>query len=382
MSAKIEALNPLLRDDPERTKRWSYLKVESIQKDDKDFMGKQKRIITEAMLDNMQRWMSLQSLHETTTTSGVGAFTTYAFPLVRRVYPRLIATELFTVQPMSQPTGKVFFLDFLYGTATGSTNVGDRIDLSANFNQNYANSVEAGAVKELDLEVTSDDITATQKKIKSKWTIESQQDLMAYHGLDAESELMAAGSDEIIREIDRTLINAAVTGATAGNVNWNPTPSGYAGWDYQQREYYDKTLYPALVQANNMIYKKRYRNATWIVAGVDFCERMESLQGFQLMDQSDALWQVQHGGRQLYGTLKNRWLVYKDPWFDNDKALLGYRGVSFLDAGFVYAPYIPLYVTPTLTDPDDFTPRRGLMSRFGYRMVVGDMFATVTITTS
>ena len=91
---------------------------------------------------------------------------------------------------------------------------------------------------------------------------------------------------------------------------------------------------------------------------------------------------VQSGGRSLFGVLKNRWVIYKDPWYSADAALMGYKGQTFLDAGYVYAPYIPLYVTPLIIDPNDFRPRRGMMTRFAKKMVVSEMYATISVETS
>lgn len=364
-----KGLNPALAEDAARRERWAYL-TEGV-KDDR------RRWVTEAMLDNVQAWTQIPSVREDTLQTNVGAFTTFAFPLIRRIYPRLIATELFSVQPMSQPTGKVFFLDFKYGTGADD---GNRIDLKANFNKAFANSSEGASVAEINMDISSTTVTAIEKKLKAEWSIEAQQDLYAYHGLNAESELMAVLGDEILREIDRELIDHAVDNAGAGNVNWDAAPASYATWDYSQRRAYDESLYGAIVDANNAIFKKRYRNATWIVADADTCARLEKLEGFKLADNSDANAEIQHGGRHLFGTLKTRWKIYKDPWFTTNKMLLGFKGDSFLDAGLVYAPYIPVYVTPLFVDPATFKPRRGMMSRYAKQMVVSDCFATVTVT--
>lgn len=372
-----QRIAPHMRDVPERRERWKWL-TEGIETDAPGKRGTQKRILTEQMLDNLAVWYKNEGasyLQENTATSAITSFTTFAFPLIRRIYPRLLAADLATVQPMTQPTGKIFYLDFKRDNGSGVATT--RLDAKADFDEDYANSTEAGTVKEINVEVTDQTVTAVQKKLKAIWTIETQQDLKAYHALDAESELMTVLGDEITREIDRTLIGAMLAGATAGNVTWNKTDAGAVV--PTEKRAHAETLYEALVDANNMVFKKRYKNTNWMVADPDTCGRLEKLQGFQLADVADNQWNIQHGGRHLYGTLKNRWLIYKDPWFDADKILLGYKGESFLDAGFVYAPYIPFYVTPLLVDPNDFKPRRGMMSRYASTMVVGDMYSTVTL---
>lgn len=373
-----QGLAPNMHDDPSRKERWKFL-TEGIEEEFGPKRGLQKRILTEQMLDNLSHWYVTEGRRylgeANANATSNDTFTTFAFPLIRRIYPRLLAADLATVQTMTQPTGKIFYLDFKRDDGAGNHTTA--LDSQADFDKDYANSSEGGTVKEINMEVTDVTVTAIQKKLKAIWTVELQQDLRSYHSLDAENELMTVLGDEITREIDRTLIGEMLSGATAGNVNWNATDAG-ATVPTEKRAYAE-TLYEAIVDANNNIFKKRYRNGNWMIADPDTCGRLEKLQGFTLADVSDNQWNIQHGGRQLYGTLKNRWLIYKDPWFTANKILMGYKGDSFLDAGYVYAPYIPFYVTPLLIDPNDFKPRRGIMSRYAKQMVIGDMYSTITV---
>ena len=353
----------LIEENQERRKKWAYLT---------EGLDPHKRLQTEVLLQNMQWYLSEES-----TSANVGAFTTYAFPLVRRIFPKLIAQSLVSVQPMTQPTGKVFYLDFKYGTAKAPTVVGDRVDESGKFNKTYADAVEGGAVREINFDISSQDVSAEEKKLKAIWTMETQQDLKSYHGLDAETEIMGVASEEIIREVDMVIIDDLVAGATAGNVNWTKAMPQALPWTALDPKIYAATLYDAIVDANNLIFKKRYRNATWIVADSDTCTRLEKLEGFKLTETvDDAVFNV---GIHQFGVLRNRWVIFKHPWFQTDKMLIGYKGSSWLDTGYVYCPYIPLYTTPLIVDPNDFKPRRGLMSRYAKKMVVGDCYATVTL---
>jgi len=360
----------LIEENLERRKKWAYLT---------EGLDKQRCLQTEVLLENTEAY--LRFLEETSQIANVGAFTTFAFPMVRRIFPKLIARSLCSVQPMSQPTGKIFFLDFKYGTEKGGIVVGDRLDQKGVDAKDYATrTAEAGAVPEINFDISSVDVSAIEKALKAKWTMEAQQDLKAYHGLDAESELMTVLSDEIIREVDTLLIDGMLAAATAGNVNWCFNAPAAAPWTNLDPKVYKATLYDAIVDANNLVFKRRYRNATWLVADADVCTRLEKLEGFKLTETVDDA--VYNAGIHLFGVLKNRWVVYKNPWFTANKMLVGYKGVSWLDTGYVYAPYIPLYTTPLLIDPDDFTPRRGMMSRFAHKAVVGDCYATVTLTSS
>ena len=387
----MKPINEALQNDPARAKRWEHLTeakklAEQTPGVKAPAMIAHRTKLIESMCDNVNEWLNAQryaspsiKLNEDTLIANVGAFTTYAFPLVRRVMSRLIAPELFVVQPMSQPTGKVFFMDFKYGTTDSPTTEGDRIDVQANFNEDYGDRTpETGDTNEMNMAISEATVTAVQKALRAEWTIEAQQDLFAYHGLNAEEELMAAMADEIVREIDRELIGDCLTGVGAGTVTWDA--GGYSGTLPSEQKAWNETLYEAIVEANNEIYKRRYRDATWIVADPDTVSRLEKLQGFHLSHDSDAGFGVQHRGRHLFGTLKNRWNIYKDPWMTSNTMLIGYRGDSWMDAGFVYAPYIPFYVSPVLIDPSTMKPRRGMMSRYAKKMVVSEMYAKVSIT--
>jgi hypothetical protein len=329
---------PHMQDNPARRARWSYL-TESLTD--------QKRIICEVLLDNqaedLYRRTKMSPLFEdVVTTSNVLAFTTFAFPLVRRIFPRLIANDLVSVQPMSQPTGKIFYFDINYAAA-GSPPVAPRVDLPANFKVNYAQAAEAAAVPQLSLSIESVDVSAVTKKLSAKWSMESEQDLFAYHGLNAENELMTALGDEIAREIDRTIINALFVFAGAGNVTWHSTVPISGPYSTLDPKLYGRTLYDAIVDANKLIFDKRYRNANWIVVGSATATRMEKLDEFRLFPAADPVGSIVYGPN-LFGTLSGRWTVYKDPWLDvtlpggAEQMLLGFKGTTPLDTGYIYVP--------------------------------------------
>jgi len=314
------------------------------------------------------------------TTANVGPFTTFMLPLIRRVYPTLIAQDLVSVQPMTQPTGKAFYFDITYSTA-GSPPVAQRVDLLANFQIAYASGVpEASAVPELSLAISSQAIEAESKKLKAKWSLESEQDLFAYHGLDAQSELMTALSGEIAREIDREIIVDLFNFAGAGNVDWVSTQPTSGPWSLQSPKDYGRTIYDAIIDANNLIVKKRYRNASWIVASATDATRLEKLEAFRLFPAASPGTPGEIvTGPHLFGTIEGRFAVYKDPWLADGVMLLGYRGATPLDTGYVYAPYIPLMATAPFQDPNTLTTVRAMMTRFAKQGLLPEMYATVTI---
>jgi hypothetical protein len=309
-------------------------------------------IVREGLWDNSNdmltgRWV--RPLFEVVITGNVLAFTTFAFPLVRRVFPRLIANDLVSVQPMSQPTGKIFYFDILYSPAlVGSPLAYNRVDLPANFSSTYAQAAEAASVPQLSLQIESVDVSAITKKLSAKWSMESEQDLFAYHGLNAENELMTATGDEIAREIDRDIIAALFAFAGAGNVTWHSTVPTSGAYSLIDPKAYNRTIMDAITDANNLIFKKRYRNANWIVCGTNTAARLEKLDEFRLFPAADPVGTIVYGPH-LFGTISGRWTVYKDPWLDvvgpggggvggGEVALLGYKGTTPLDTGCMYAP--------------------------------------------
>jgi hypothetical protein len=343
------------------------------------------------ILENQARFLYEGMFREDTTTglpSGQSfTFTTMALPLVRKVLDTLIAMDLVSVQPINQPTAKIFYLDFQYHEAPAGGEAGDSIaDVK---DPAYSTSTESGPVKELDMKVTDETVTAIEKKLKAIWTMELEQDLMAYQGLNAENELMTVLQDQIRREVDGIIIADLIAGAAgsgtgtgtgAGNVNWSSAPLVGDTTSTYIRDY-QKSIYNAIVQASNLIFKKRYQYATWIVGHPDAIARLEVLEDFRLTQEAAA--NTLTIGRHVIGTLGSRYTVYKDPFFPyTNKLLLGYKGTAWMDSCGFYAPYVPLYMTPKIVDPNDFTPRRGLMSRFAHGTLIKDGLATVTITAS
>jgi len=333
------------------------------------------------------------------TPSTAKVFTTQSLGMVRRIFPRMIATDLISVQPISQPTGKVFYLDIEYdANAGGNVDANDRVDDNSAWDysgeRDYASYtgnagvntneaiVEGATAREINLDISSVDVTSITKKLAAEWSVEVQQDLRSYHGLDADGELSAATSGEITREIDRTLIEFIRTTARdsgAGVTYWNK--NGYAGAVPSEQKAWDETLWDAIEDGAALIEGARYRRPTWLLCNHNTASRIRKLNGFQSNATGNDL-QIQTGGRRLFGTLQNTFYVYVDPWFDEDVIVLGYKGNAFFEAGIVYSPYIPFFRTPLFTNPVTFMNQRGIMSRFARTAVIGDMYARVVITST
>lgn len=249
-----------------------------------------------------------------------------------------------------------------------------------------------GPIPGIELSMSQDSVTAEKKALKTAWSIEAAQDAALYHGLDIDSELLTVTAEELTREIDamviQDLLDAAATGDGAGNVNWSQTPTtGYSPIEWE------RTFLNAMIDCSQLIHTKRLRYANWAVCGDDGITRLTKLAGFNpnigitpgggvagTFDQFNT--PVVNGqGPAFIGTLNSRFAIFHDPvHIPAGTILMGYRGQSMIDTGYIYAPFMPLYVTPVLIDPNDMTPRRGVMTRFARKLISANFYGTVTIT--
>jgi len=248
------------------------------------------------------------------------------------------------------------------------------------------------AIPEIDIKVDSIAVTAITKKLKAKWTPELGQDLNAYHNLDAEVELTSILSEQIALEIDREILNDLVQGAAAGTLYWSRRPGRFldretgkaiavgaavAGPDFTGTvsEWYE-TLVETINDVSARIHRKTLRGgANFIVVSPEVANILEFTAGFRASVTADA--DSGTVGAVKVGALSKKWDVYVDPYFLRNVVLVGRKGGSFLESGYVYAPYVPLQVTPTIFGTEDFVPRKGVMTRYAKKMVRPDMYGLV-----
>jgi hypothetical protein len=439
----------------------------------------------------------LKGLTEETRTMNVGSFTKFIFPVLRRVFPNLIANEIVSVQPMTAPVGAVFYLDFIYGTTKGQTNAGavfprdfDR-DYSAEyvngeplttadgtnfggagtalsavcgFNPvrpkdasrgfqvairevnvttgatvqeavdngdgtftfsptggsvagtiNYANGAISGfkfqnapvatnpikiyyfydgelssKVPQVNLDVKRAAVEAQPRRLKSLWSSEAAEDLRAFHGLDAETEMVSAIAQEMQLEIDREIINDLFQASTTTTGTFDRVPPAAINELDHLR-----SMVTTIATVSNLIHKRTLRApANFIVTSPEVSALLAQLtthgdfrplwvsggaSPFGPADEPKPLAQQGQFGVYKVGTLMNKWTVYEDPFFSRDQMLIGLKGSSFLDAGFVWAPYIPLQITPTFLDPSDFSFRKGLRTRYAKKLLRPEFYGQVRI---
>ena len=247
-------------------------------------------------------------------------------------------------------------------------------------------------IPEIDIKVDSLAVTAQTKKLKAKWTPELGQDLNAYHNLDAEVELTSILSEQVALEIDREILADLVRGAKAATYYWSRSPGLFvnrvtgeelgataAAPDFTGTvsEWYE-TLVETINDVSAQIHRKTLRGgANFLVCSPEVANILEFTAGFRAsVTHDDEKGSV---GALKVGSLSKKFDVIVDPYFLRNVVLVGRRGSSFLESGYVYAPYVPLQTTPTIFGPEDFVPRKGVMTRYAKQMVRPDMYGLVVV---
>lgn len=432
----------------------------------------EERSTTALLLENQRL------INETSTdTADIAQFKRISIPLVRRIYPQLIANKVVSVQPLLGPTGLVYYLRFRYSSNKGATlgqdlqsgfPTDDSVSLQQlasgdgnldiyythQFVQNETSSTDAGGdttsvyeplahtpilpgtltgtvydgttakqtftvseagsftftsigspsaplatggsvdltsgevtltwasdpgannivvsyeynmecnadLPEVNLVIESEEIAAKTRKLKAVWSFEAQQDLRSQHNLDAEAELTAVLAQEINLEIDREVLTDLRNNAGTVSV-----------WDFNTslgdtiKEKYE-SLYVKIVEVSAVIHRKTLRGgANWLVTSPEVASIFETATAGFAPAPSETF--TSSLGIQYVGTVNNRWRLYKDPLFPQGQVLMGYRGDSYMDSGYFYCPYVPLTQTPVVLDPESFCPRKGILTRYGKKLL-------------
>jgi len=246
-------------------------------------------------------------------------------------------------------------------------------------------------IPEINIQMQSSAIVAKTRKLKAVWTPEFAQDLNAYHALDAEAELTSILSEYISLEIDLEILSMLIEGAAAGTENWSAvnnqsitgTGAGITQSDlgfYNSQGQWFQTLGTKIQKLSNIIHQKTLRGgANFMVVSPTVATILESIPGFAADTDGDAAKMSYAFGVQKVGSLNSRQKVYKNPYMTANTILLGYRGTQFLESGAVFAPYIPLIMTPLVYDPDTFVPRKGLLTRYAKKMVRPEFYGTINV---
>jgi hypothetical protein len=253
-----------------------------------------------------------------------------------------------------------------------------------------AQSQTAISIPEINVQMRSEAIVAKTRKLKAQWTPEFSQDLNAFHSLDAEAELTSILSEYISLEIDLEILDmliqnvptnqVEVWSAKVGNQITNGTvTSNTSGVYYTQMSWF-QTLGIKLQKISNIIHQRTLRGgANFIVISPTVATILESIPGFAADTDGDSAKMTYAFGVQKIGQLNSRYKVYKNPYMTENTILMGFRGNQFLESGAVYAPYVPLIMTPLVYDPATFTPRKGIMTRYAKKMVRPEFYGKVLV---
>ena len=290
----------------------------------------------------------------------------------------------------------------LSAPAAAGVGVGSADDMSSVVSPAFESGLGDNAnsdIPEIDIKIESVSVVAQTRKLRAKWSPELAQDLNAYHSLDAEVELTQILSEQVALEIDREILGDLLSQAGAANFFWSRSPGNFVNkrsgaavsrasslrpgpaFTGTVREWYE-TLVETIIDVSNEIHRRTLRGAgNFIVCSPEVATIFEASVLYKPALSLDGDGQVASPmalGAEKVGTLSSRFTVYKDPYFPRNKILVGFKGSSYLETGYVYAPYVPLIVTPTIFAPEDFTPRKGVMTRYGKKMVRSDFYGTVT----
>jgi hypothetical protein len=245
------------------------------------------------------------------------------------------------------------------------------------------------AIPEINIQMRSQALVAKTRKLKAVWTPEFAQDLNAYQALDAEAEVTNILSEYISLEIDSEILGMLISDAAAGTEYWSVQNNRFyvSGDDFTNdtNGYFNtqgqwfQTLGTKVNKLSNEIHRLTLRGgANFMVVSPTVSTILESIPGFAA-DNSDAEKMEYAFGIQKAGQLNGRYRVYKNPYMAENTILLGYRGSQFLEAGAVFAPYIPLIMTPLVYDPDTFVPRKGLLTRYAKKMLRPEFYGKIYV---
>jgi hypothetical protein len=320
-----------------------------------------------------------------TAANNLPAFTTYNYTA---------GTITFYVSASVAASGDVV-VEYNKATQMSPYNVGD-FEAGNAFAVPNAESATEIVIPEINIQMQSQAIVAKTKKLKAVWTPEFAQDLNAYQALDAEAEVTNIMSEYISLEIDLEILDMLIEDAAAGTEYWTvlnngvynpsnangfdfPTSTSQTGFFNTQGQWF-QTLGTKMQKLSNKIHQLTLRGgANFLVCSPTVATVIESIPGFASNSDGSADKMEYAFGVQKAGQLNSRYTVYKNPYMVENTILMGFRGTQFLEAGAVFAPYIPLIMTPLIYDPNTFTPRKGLLTRYAKKMLRPEFYGKIYV---
>ena len=289
-------------------------------------------------------------------------------------------SKLYIECDLTTPTcvecGDNTFDGYIGADATGTTLNGAGAYVTWN---TYASLEEESEMGEVSFELDSVTVSVTERKLRATWTPELAQDVSAFHNIDAEAELTALLSEQVAAEIDREILRDLRKGA-AWTLRWD-----YNGWKrlpnnngYTQKDW-NQTLVTAINQISAQIHKSTLRGgANFVVVSSEVSAVMDDLEYFHVSNASPES-DTYNMGIERAGSLGGRYTVYRDPYAPSYSVLIGHKGKSLLDTGYIYAPYVPMQLTPTMYNPFNFVPIKGIMTRYAKKMVNNRFYGAIRV---
>jgi len=338
---------------------------------------------------------NLSALSHSIDTKGVRAFAlTGNGATVNNLLPQYTSydgTDLKFIFNSDTLTGGVVARTLFYNMATQDNFRGDFEDNNgAGYPNAESTAADNLAIPQINIQMKSEAIVAKTRKLKAQWTPEFAQDLNAYQSLDAEAELTSIMSEYIALEIDLEVIDMLIQDASAADEYWSAKNNNYlnagkTAWNndldfFNTQGQWFQTLGTKMQKVSNKIHQKTLRGgANFIVTSPSVATILESIPGFASSSDGDVTKASYAFGIQKAGQMNNRYTVYKNPYMTEGLMLMGYRGSQFLETGAVFAPYVPLIMTPLVYDPETFTPRKGLLTRYAKKMIRPEFFGRIFI---
>lgn len=243
--------------------------------------------------------------------------------------------------------------------------------------RSYSDLEEDSRMAEVTFQLDQVTVSVETRKMRAMWTPELAQDVSAFHNIDAEAELTALLSEQMAAEIDREILRDLRRGA-AWTLRWD-----YNGLRKQTTQYqgtqkdWNQTLITKVNQISAQIHKSTLRgSASWIVVSPEVSAVLDDLEYFHVSNASPEQDKYNMGIEKI-GSINGRYIVYRDPYAPANTILIGHKGTSILETGFIYAPYIPMQLTPVMYNPFDFTPIRGILTRYAKKMVLNRYYGRI-----
>jgi hypothetical protein len=291
-------------------------------------------------------------------------------------------------------TATIFYQKATNATGAAGYNVGD-FEAGNSFAVPNATSTTEISIPEININMRSEAIVAKTKKLRAVWTPEFAQDLNAYQSIDAEAEVTNIMSEYISLEIDLEILEMLIDDAAAGTEYWTaqnngvinaagnafefPSTTSQTGFYNTQGQWF-QTLGTKMQKLSNRIHQLTLRGgANWLVTSPTVATILESIPGFASNSDGNPTKMEYAFGVQKAGQMNSRYTVYKNPYMTENLILMGFRGTQFLEAGAVFAPYVPLIMTPLVYDPTTFVPRKGLLTRYAKKMLRPEFYGKIYV---